>query len=289
MINNQIHTFILVVEIGSFSKAAQKLYLSPVAIMKQINELEDRVGEKLLDRTSKGVSMTAAGQEFYKESKRLVVEADSIIKKIKEHKLYQDKVLYIGVSDMHSGESLMEVLFEAGDALHFRLEIVQFNDAKSMINQLGKKIDCTVGPYCDGDYYNTYQLGTQPSKLAVSRRSPLARKKELTWEDLDGQSIMLKRIGISSNHDQIRSEIEKNHPKIQIVDMDAYDTEAFNICEKNNYLMETVDLWAVSHFSLVTIPMQWKFNKPYGIVYANNPSPVMQEFINILKKLQNNK
>lgn len=47
MYNPQLDTFICVVEAGSFSKAADKLYISP-AVIKQINSLENNLGVQLL-------------------------------------------------------------------------------------------------------------------------------------------------------------------------------------------------------------------------------------------------
>ena len=51
MYNPQLDTFICVVEAGSFSKAADKLYISPPAVIKQINSLENNLGVQLFART----------------------------------------------------------------------------------------------------------------------------------------------------------------------------------------------------------------------------------------------
>lgn len=57
--------FAAVAECGSFSKTANQLYISPTAVMKQINHLEQLVGLKLLERTSRGVALTHVGQSLY--------------------------------------------------------------------------------------------------------------------------------------------------------------------------------------------------------------------------------
>ena len=58
MYNPQLDTFICVVEAGSFSKAAYKLYISPPAVIKQINSLENNLGVKKLSRERKKPGMT---------------------------------------------------------------------------------------------------------------------------------------------------------------------------------------------------------------------------------------
>lgn len=60
MYNPQLETFIKVVDRGSFSKAAEDLFISPSAVIKQINILETNLGLKLLKRTHQGVSLTPA-------------------------------------------------------------------------------------------------------------------------------------------------------------------------------------------------------------------------------------
>ena len=57
-----------VVEAGSFSKAAEQLYISAPAVIKQINSLEASLGMKLFDRTHRGLVVTEAGQSIYNDA-----------------------------------------------------------------------------------------------------------------------------------------------------------------------------------------------------------------------------
>lgn len=61
MYNHQLDTFIQVAEVGSFSKAAAALYITPTAVIKQMNLLEATVGVPLFVRTHRGLTLTAAG------------------------------------------------------------------------------------------------------------------------------------------------------------------------------------------------------------------------------------
>lgn len=71
MYNPQLDTFICVVEAGSFSKAADKLYISPPAVIKQINSLENNLGVQLFARTHRGLVVTA-GESLYQDAKYMV-------------------------------------------------------------------------------------------------------------------------------------------------------------------------------------------------------------------------
>ncbi|OBQ73737.1 LysR family transcriptional regulator [Mesorhizobium erdmanii] len=69
-------TFIRVVETGSFSAAARHLRVGQPAVSKAIAQLEERLGVRLLSRTTRGLSPTDAGVGFYEGAKRAVDEAD---------------------------------------------------------------------------------------------------------------------------------------------------------------------------------------------------------------------
>ena len=71
MFNSQLTVFVCVADCGSFNKAAEKLYISPPSVMKQINALEKHLDLKLLDRTNQGIHLTAAGQVIYRHAKYL--------------------------------------------------------------------------------------------------------------------------------------------------------------------------------------------------------------------------
>ncbi|WP_158801620.1 MULTISPECIES: LysR family transcriptional regulator [unclassified Acidisoma] len=68
--------FVRVVDTGSFTGAARQLRVGQPAISKIIAQLEDRVGVKLLLRSTQGLTPTEAGETFYEHAKRSVEEAD---------------------------------------------------------------------------------------------------------------------------------------------------------------------------------------------------------------------
>ena len=68
--------FIAVVETQGFSSAARRLRLSAPAVTRAIAELEIRLGVKLLNRTTRHVRVTEAGQKYYQDAKRVVMLAD---------------------------------------------------------------------------------------------------------------------------------------------------------------------------------------------------------------------
>ncbi len=68
----EMQTFSAVVDAGSFVKAAEALGLSKAAVSRYVGELEARLGVRLLQRTTRRLSLTEEGQVFYARSKELL-------------------------------------------------------------------------------------------------------------------------------------------------------------------------------------------------------------------------
>ncbi len=72
-----IRMFVRVVESGSFSAVARAAGIGQPAISKQVTALEAHLGAQLLRRTSRSLSLTEAGQDFYESAVRLMSDLDA--------------------------------------------------------------------------------------------------------------------------------------------------------------------------------------------------------------------
>ena len=71
-----MQAFVLVVDTGSFSAAARRLNVGQPAVSKLIAQMEERLGVKLLVRSTRGLTATEAGLNYYERARRAIVEAD---------------------------------------------------------------------------------------------------------------------------------------------------------------------------------------------------------------------
>jgi DNA-binding transcriptional LysR family regulator len=71
-----METFVRVIEAGSFSGTAKQLRVGQPAVSKSIAQLEDRLGVRLLLRSTHGLTATEAGRNFYERAKRAIEEAE---------------------------------------------------------------------------------------------------------------------------------------------------------------------------------------------------------------------
>lgn len=77
-----MQSFVRVVETGSFVAAANRLELSTSSLSRQINELEQHLGARLLNRTTRRLSLTESGQAFYERAVTLLAdlnEAEALV------------------------------------------------------------------------------------------------------------------------------------------------------------------------------------------------------------------
>ena len=75
--NKHLRSFLRVLDLGSFSKAAKSLNIAQPALSQHVQKLEDLLGVRLLDRSSRGVSATPDGRDFSARAREILAVVDS--------------------------------------------------------------------------------------------------------------------------------------------------------------------------------------------------------------------
>lgn len=295
MYHIQLRIFIQVADCGSFSKAGEKLFLSPTAVMKHMNQLEDRVGTPLLKRSNHGISLTLAGESIYKDAKFIINYSSMAIRQARRLGASSSFLIRVGTSFLNPCKQLMELWARVSDKYpQFKIRIIPFEDDHnsilSTIDDLGADFDFIVGA-CDSEEWlkrsKFFPLGKYRFCCAVSRQHRLARREELAWTDLYGERLMMVRRGDSPSNDAVRDMLEKEHPGILIEDVFCfYDMEVFNRCEQTGAVLLTLDGWSELHPSLKTIPLRGSGTVPYGLLYPKSPSKDVREFLKAVSMIK---
>lgn len=294
MYSHQLDTFIQVADAGSFSKAAEVLYVSSTAVMKQINLLEDALEVQLFVRTPRGLTLTDAGKSYYQDAKYMIQYAKDAQTRAKNAMQSNDNMIRIGTSIMTPHQLLMDLwpqIHKLKPELKF--QIVGFENtpenAREILGHLGQNIDVVAGIFDDTMLHlrgcTGLELNRQPLCCAMSIYHPLARKERLAIEDLYGQEFMLMNRDWSDNVDRLRDELWQHHPQIRIKDISFYNVEVFNQCENNNALLMAVPIWQSVHPLLKIIPVEWDYSMPFGLMHAPEPSPTVQSFLDAVAQM----
>lgn len=291
MYDRQLLTFLAVAEAGSLTGAAEKLYLTGAAVMKQMNSLESRLGVRLLERGSQGVRLTEAGRYICAEAKKLIAASDAAVEHARKLERRGSRVIRVGSSFLNPGQVLIDLWNRVGPGgADFSIKIVPYSDDReqilSVVAALGTRLDFMVGVFGSRrmlELADFTELGRYSLCVAVPRKHRLAGRERLEIGDLYGERLIIVREGDELNLGELRETLRREHPQIELADTDYfYDMETFNECELTGSLLLTFDAWRNVHPSLVTLPVNWPFTSPYGLLYSRDISGAAREFLELI-------
>lgn len=287
MYNPQLDTFIRVAEAGSFSKAAQESFITPTAVIKQMNLLESRLGLTLFHRSHQGLSLTRAGRSLLADAHHIVQYSQESIARARVAERGEKRIIRVGVSLMTPSTPLTKLWPKVKERCPgMSLQVVTFENTPSAargLANLGQDMDIVVGIFDDAFLKERGCLGLELSReplwCAVPIDSELAKRDIVTFDDLHNHSLMLIRRGWNAEIDRVRDEILLHHPQIALVDFPQYRAEVFNRGANEDLALATLPLWANVHPMLKTVPADWDCLVSYGLLHSLQPADHVREFL----------
>lgn len=293
MYHPQLTTFISVAESGSFTKTADALFITPTAVMKQINALEERIGVVLFDRTNHGLMLTEAGKSLLQDARYLIDYSDRAIEKAKEIEGKERRQsIRIGTSIMTPAKFLLDVWSEIQKYNpYLKIELIPFDNTPinsvEILRNLGKHIDIVAGLY-DENFLK--ERGCRAAHLydkkllfAIPVTHELHESSAITVGDLKGKTVLLIRKNWNEYIDELREELLANDVKVE--DFEMFNINAFNRAVVENVPIITVEGWEDVHPLLKIVPADWEYRIPFGIFYSPTPAKQVKDFIGALKKI----
>ncbi len=202
MEDHRLRAFCLVVEMKSFSKAAEAKFMTQSAMSHLIKNLEDELGVKLLNRKVKTVTLTPAGRLFYDYARQILqlykkMENDvySIVHKVKGP-------LPIGASPTAAIYLLPQVFYSFSKNYPDVQIEVSVSNTEAIIDYIcDGVIDLGI---IEGDTkkrtIHSEEIAEDEIVIIASDENPLSKKKPLTPNDLVSQPfIMLKQVQARGN------------------------------------------------------------------------------------------
>lgn len=181
-----LRAFVTVGELQSFAGAAKALHLSQPALSRRISHLEDQLGVRLFDRTTRSVQLTLLGRRFLAQVQGLVDDLDRSVLSLRDAALLEAGDVTIGCvfSAVHHflppvirsfreqhPRVLVRIIEEGADEV---LASVKEGEADFALNYIGMQ---------DTDVEFTPLL-KEPYVLACAADHPLARRRSVRWEEL---------------------------------------------------------------------------------------------------------
>ncbi len=196
MEDRQLKVFVEVLQTRSISSAADKLKVSQSAISQQIQKLEEKVGEQLLIRRSRGVELTSAGKVFLPYAERILNEQKGLSLEFERRKNINSGVIQFGVIPTMAPyliPKLLKPYTERHDSVDF---IIQEKRTMDLVNALViADIDFAILSDVSDEVLSKYGLEKEvlfyePLLLAVPKESKDSKiGVDLTLEDVDLRDI----------------------------------------------------------------------------------------------------
>lgn len=293
MYNHQLDALIKAAETGSFSKAANAMFISTPAFIQQINLLEERCGLKLFSRSNHGVKLTPAGRSLYEDAKTIIRLSQEALQKARRISESSETTVRIGTSLLFKCRMFPDIWSKVSARCpNLRVEILPISEHANLpelFSDLGIRYDLIEGVCGSAVYEGICQfleLQQTPLCCAVSRDHRLFKAREVTMEDLKDEWVMMPVEGVSHELDAFRRELRENYPAIQIVDSPYYGVDTFALCEVKPYVLITQQVYADIHPNLRTIPLNTSHTLPYGLMYSSTLSAAAKAFLDAVRVTQ---
>lgn len=187
---SQITCFLAAAERGSFSGAAEKLFVSQPAVSKQVSALEEEYGFPLFERGRQGAKLTEAGKEMFAFFTSAADGHRAAISRAKS--ISESETVRIGwlegwdMSLFYNG--VVEHFAEKYPHLRLELEGYSFANMLPAIKRGEVQLLISLGSSLrDHAELETAELTTTGGVIIFSREHPLANKPGLCWEDFKNE------------------------------------------------------------------------------------------------------
>jgi len=214
MIDPKLNTLLMVHEVNSFTRAAEKLSLTQPAVSQHIKQLETELGVKLFTRGERELRLTNEGKIVVQYARRIKVIYENMKRTLLDEKR-GTMSLTVGITHTAESNQVAQVLAQyCSENDGVRIKIV--SGAKESLYEKLKNYDLDLaiveGKVCDNEL-NSVLLDTDSLVLVVSNNNALAKKSVVTIDEIKKEKMIL-RLPNSGTRNLFVSHLESNNISI---------------------------------------------------------------------------
>jgi DNA-binding transcriptional LysR family regulator len=214
----QLRAYVAVLEAASFSEAAKAMHLSQAALSGLIKELENRLGVRLLDRTTRSVSRTDVGEAFEPMVRRLLANLDEALESVTSLKELRRGLVRVAAPETLSCTLLPELIAKYNSS-HPGVD-VRFDDVpiqQVLAGLQNGSTDIGFGPagvmagLMADESVEAHMICADPLWVALRADDPLTKGGAVCWKDLRDRPLINYMPNIAIN---VLSQVPpRHHPK----------------------------------------------------------------------------
>lgn len=194
---HQLHIFYTVAERGSFSAAAQALHMTQPAVTMQVQALEERFGTKLLNRTTKKLELTEAGQWLLPQARKaveLMRETDALMARFIEDL----KGRLVFAASLTFGEyvlpRLLGTFLRKYPDISVNMKVMNTTEIIDAIRNQGLDFGIIEAP-CDVPGFDAEAVMNDELTLVVPSSHPFAQRDEVELAEVIQEPLILREKG----------------------------------------------------------------------------------------------
>jgi DNA-binding transcriptional LysR family regulator len=181
--------FVAVAEELHFGRASERLHIAQPSLSQQIRRLEQQLGVTLLERNSRNVRLTRAGEAFLREGRRALAQAQ---RAISATRAAGAELLTVGFYGS-AGRALLPAVLTA---FHQRQPVTEVSVREILFGNIDEILDGKVDVAFtrlmpDQTELEVVVIATEPRLIALANTHPLANREALTFADLRGESFIV--------------------------------------------------------------------------------------------------
>ena len=182
----QLRAFLALARTGSFTLAAESLYITQSALSGLIKEMEQSMGLRLVDRSTRRVYLTDAGERLYPMLDSAMNDLDDVLLRATDPQTLQTGLVRVAASQLLASTLLPQLMAEY-QAQHpgSRVRLVDTPVEDVMARVFSGEVELGIGPERDPNSdITSSRLFEGPFMAAFPPDHPLARHKRLRWSHL---------------------------------------------------------------------------------------------------------
>lgn len=289
--NRRLDAFLACARTGSFTQAAQRLYVTPTALIKQINTFEDGIGAPLFERTPRGLKLTRAGERLRLEAVALIALSDSILRDIARAASSDENEINVGTSAVFSGRYVFDCWYRHREELPgTKMRLISYGNTRAEVDRslerLGDEIDIIAGVF-DERFLTRYNcagvvLERVPIGLSVATGDPLAEQDRIGLAELSGRKIFLPRFGMLEDFDSAQTELRARIPDARFTEFDLLDIDVFNRALTEEELILNIGCWSDVHPLFRMNELDWAVTARFGFMLPKEPNETVRRFVDVV-------
>jgi len=279
MNDSQIRAVLKSAECGSFTKAAEDLFVSRQALKKQIDALEDELGFMIFIRTHQGVVKTPAGEEFCRRLDKICSDAEEAIRQCRELAFTQEG---IRIALPHHPRFLLENVFSEFHSRYpdIKLQIVLvdfFSAIEKLQTNEADIVEYTYRPFLEETGLSHLKMFPLPYRCLMAASHPLAARESLKIEDLSGF-----RVCLHTGERHISEELEAGGIVFDTIGNEMEKIR--NICYNGGVFISKA--YYLDYLSpLVTVKLKTDYVPVAGVLYRREHSGQVRKFLDLIREM----